>query len=991
MVFISYENGLLRLRFDDFKSTDIKSIEYFSGKLNISSYAGYFYSLNFLDLSLAKLVFLDGVVKNISITGNTNINSKLYNYDEWVVGTNGTDQFSTSNSGVRVFGGAGDDLYIVNQSDKNTIITDYSGNNTLDLSGYKIEDIKVSGSKAGLEINYTENEKITLEGTIQNYKFSDGKILTQEEFLKDKEVVINGDFESENLSGYISSDIINGYQGNDVINGNQGDDILIGGVSDDTLNGEQGDDTYIFSKGDGVDSINDFSGKNNIIIKDVRSGDVCYAIENGTLNIYYSENDVIKIQNFLSNNRDNFSIKFEDGKAITHQDFDSEVGIQYWVRNLVGSTNTSSDFKYAFPTIAPSYISSSKELNGWAQLGSSGRDYILSRFNQLSSTSGLTFTETNNLEQKNVIAVQKNIQSDSSGYAYFPSNSYIGSDIFFNVDYSSEPLKSWQQYVYPHEIGHALGLRHSFEGPKKELFSSLEESTRWTVMSYNTVDYTDGNFKTFDYAALQAMYGVNHSSRSGNDVYKFDNKVGVLVWDGNGLDTIDASESILKAYINLNSGAWSYLGEKSQYISSSNQLAINLSTIIEKAIGTNLNDTIIGNQYDNILDGGSGDDSLFGGAGNDYLVAGLGKDITDGGLGSDIMIGGVGDDSYQVDNNLDKVVEKYKEGYDRIYSLVGYDLYGTNVEELHLLEGANINAKGNTLNNVIVGNNFNNEINGGFGVDKMIGGLGDDTYYVDNNLDKIIEKYKEGYDRVYSTVSYDLYGVNVEYLHLWGVDNINAKGNTLNNIIVGNDFDNDISGGIGVDKMIGGLGNDTYHVDNFLDNVVENYREGYDRVYSSVSYDLYGKNVEELNLLGDASINAKGNTLNNILVGNSGSNVLDGGAGNDTLVGGLGSDTVILNIINNAKNSIDTWADFTIGDILLNPNADKIDISNLFMGYSSDQSLDSYLSLYTHNGNTILSIDRDGVRGDYISENLLILSNVSVDISTLLENQQLII
>ncbi|MDF2417368.1 hypothetical protein GWP85_07540, partial [Acinetobacter beijerinckii] len=729
---------MLRLRFDDFKANDIKSIEYVSGKINISNYAGYFYSLSFPDLSAAKLVFADGVTKNIKMSANTNSTIQLFNADEWIIGTNGADHYSTNNSGTRVFGGSGDDIYIVNPSDKNTIITDYSGNNTLDLSGYNIEDIKVSGSKAGLEINYSGNEKVTIEGSIQSYKFSDDKILTQEEFLKDKEVLIIGGLESETLSGYISNDIINGYEGNDIINGNQGNDTLVGGVGDDTLNGGQGDDTYIFSKGDGVDLVNDFSGKNNIIIKGVKSSDIYYTIENGTLNINYSITDVIKIQNFLSNNRDNFSIKFDDGKIVTHQDFDSEVGIQYWVRNLVGSNNISSDFKYAFPTTAPNYISSSKELNGWAQLGSSGKDYILSRFNQLSSTSGLTFTETNNLEQKNVIVVQKNIQSDSSGYAYFPSNSYIGSDIFFNVDYSSEPLKSWQQYVYPHEIGHALGLRHSFEGPKKELFSSLEESTRWTVMSYNTVDYTDGNFKAFDYAALQAMYGVNQSARSGNDVYKFDTKIGVLVWDGNGLDTIDASDSILKAYINLNSGAWSYLGEKSQYISSANQLAINLSTIIEKAIGTNLNDTIIGNQYENILDGGVGNDTLI------------------GNLGSDTLIGGLGNDNYYIDAS-DIIVEKFDEGLDTVIADISYSLnYLNNFENLNLIGADNINATGNNLNNKITGNSGNNILDGGagndtfiggHGKDTLLGGLGSDIYYVDSQ-DTIIEYFNEGIDTV---------------------------------------------------------------------------------------------------------------------------------------------------------------------------------------------------------------------------------------------------
>jgi Ca2+-binding RTX toxin-like protein len=48
--------------------------------------------------------------------------------------------------------------------------------------------------------------------------------------------------------------------------------------------------------------------------------------------------------------------------------------------------------------------------------------------------------------------------------------------------------------------------------------------------------------------------------------------------------------------------------------------------------------------------------------------------------------------------------------------------------------------------------------------------------------------------------------------------------------------------------MIGGLGNDTYYVDNIGDKVVENANEGIDTVQSKISYTL-GANVENLNLL----------------------------------------------------------------------------------------------------------------------------------------------
>lgn len=324
----------------------------------------------------------------------------------------------------------------------------------------------------------------------------------------------------------------------------------------------------------------------------------------------------------------------------------------------------------------------------------------------------------------------------------------------------------WSAYISIHELTHNFGYNHTslyFTDEKRDTTfggmgaGSIEDTTLLSYMSYNYGDKTAFAVTGYDLAAMHYRYGVNPNTRAGDDVYSFQRFAdaedfgGIYIWDGNGVDTFDASMENDKVYINLKPGSWIYRGtqEKMLTIKSATkynavewfadeldpnakvlesdtrtvkefvegQAFIGYGTQIENAIGSDYDDILIGNEADNNLLGGKGNDVLKGGKGNDYL---------DGGAGNDEMHGGEGNDIYVVDSAGDKVIELVNEGTDTVISFIDYTL-GDHVENLTLMGTTATIATGNELDNTLVANNIGNNLNGGAGNDRLIGGLGADT------------------------------------------------------------------------------------------------------------------------------------------------------------------------------------------------------------------------------------------------------------------------
>ncbi|WP_271520696.1 M10 family metallopeptidase C-terminal domain-containing protein, partial [Bradyrhizobium sp. CCBAU 53380] len=276
------------------------------------------------------------------------------------------------------------------------------------------------------------------------------------------------------------------------------------------------------------------------------------------------------------------------------------------------------------------------------------------------------------------IMIAQSPAANPTAYAYYPGNYASGGDIWFGTQYNFSLAKLGNYYFTTalHELGHAVGLKHSQEtgGPANVAVPSAHDDSEYTVMSYRsyvgastTTGYTNeayGYPQTYmanDILALQTMYGADYTTQGSNTVYTWDpntgqqfidgvgqlapgggtggsaNRIYETVWDGGGVDTYDLSNYTTNLSINLNPGASSlfslvqraYLGD-GHYASGNvyNAYLYNgdARSYIDNAIAGSGNDTIVGNAIANALNGGGGNDTITGGAGNDTINGGSGTD-----------------------------------------------------------------------------------------------------------------------------------------------------------------------------------------------------------------------------------------------------------------------------------------------------------------------------------------------------------------------------
>jgi Ca2+-binding RTX toxin-like protein len=490
------------------------------------------------------------------------------------------------------------------------------------------------------------------------------------------------------------------------------------------------------------------------------------------------------------------------------------------------------------------------------------------------------------------------------------------------------------------------------------------------------------------------VYGFNCNA---GDIFDFNVNVDPVfcIWDSGGYDTIDTSYYTSSQLINLNSGQFSNIGGLIGNVSIAYGAVIEAATGgsgDDVLIGNDQTNWLKGGAGADQMAGGDGEDlyyvdnagdvvletsngsgldvvfttvsyqlgtashvellavddalttgaiNLVGSNFNQTLRGNAGDNILNGSGGADVMQGLGGNDTYVVDNGGDVIEEQAGGGVlDRVLTSVSYTLASTaDIEYFSTADQTAtvlLNMVGNNLAQTIVGNAGNNVIIGLGGADIMQGLGGNDTYYVDEAGDQVMESAGQGaLDSIYTSVSLTLAaGDDIELLATnGGSQPITLVGNALNQTLIGNAGANVLNGlggndiivgGDGADQIDGGVGVDTIGFGGLsgvnsrlsLTNHLAATGVALGDVFSNIENVVMGAGNDQV--FGSATVNMmEGGAGNDQLFGYGNDDRLYGGEGADVLYGGLGADTI------NGGNGFDyaAYDDATYADFLIDLSA----------------------------------------------------------------------
>lgn len=850
--------------------------------------------LNSFNLS-AKAVAGGNAIENFVYTGTrsaTLIGNNLDNLifggrgNDSLSGLGGNDTLSGENGTDTLLGGDGEDSLLSGQGSDEL----YGGTGNDFLDGGIGEDSHYGG--AGNDTYVVESPSdVIVERTGEGSDWVDSSVshalfrnVENLELTGNAATRGTGNSVSNRILGNAAANTLLGLDGNDTLLGNGGHDYLDGGAGVDSLEGGDGHDTLVGGMGD-------------------------LLLGGGGNDVFLIDDSTVKVAGGAGTN----TVFSPVGYTLS-----ADAQIQNLV--LTGLSNTSGT-----GNSDPNKIEGNSGQN--TLVGNAGLDTLIARegADSLSGGGGKDFLSGGEGNDSLNGGTDMDTMEGGDGNDYFIVDS--ASDFLSDTGGIDTVETSTSFDISEAEVGQLTvieNLIHMGVSPATLTGSDANNSIRGGAADETVVGGLGND-------TLDGRDGKNSLvGEAGDDFYILSSVNDVVVEASNaGTDTVRTSFSNLALAANIENLV--YTGNApGSFTGNARPNSIAGGAANDSLFGGSDNDTLVGGTGNNMLSGGSGVNSLVGGTGNDlYLVDSSSDAINDaGGLDSvrssvsftlaegleviqstrvavvrltgnaqynslvsgrsgDTLIGGRGNDTYIIGQTGVVLSENPEEGIDVVFASVNHTL-ASGLENLFLTGTANLNATGNSLANRIEGNAGANRIDGRAEVDSLFGGAGNDTF-VHDAADAVVDG-GTGIDVVESEMTVNLADGRfrgVENIALTGSANIDATGDSLANLIEGNEGANLIDGGAGVDELFGGNGNDTLVYDP-SDSVIDG-QAGRNFLQSANSLDLRAGNVRNIfggYLTGDSNSTLGGNTAGNSLVGNSGLNLVSGFEGDDTLNGG---------------------------------------------------------------------------------------------------------
>ncbi len=354
---------------------------------------------------------------------------------------------------------------------------------------------------------------------------------------------------------------------------------------------------------------------------------------------------------------------------------------------LSGASCTKHVITYSFnKTIPQEYSENPKYTSGWRPFTEHEKMLTRQIFKDTEKFLNLSFVEVPS--NGDIRFNHVDMDDSKDGFAKPPSPTQsMGGDVWIS---NYQPKEgdgpgTARYHTIIHEIGHALGLKHSFSGSPVLPYS--KDDSNHTVMSYTYKGdevlklnyYIDSNgilhdsygyhrialpstFETYDIEALQSIYGAKmYGTNDGDTVYKlsdmYKNHEHKVIWDTSGIDTIDLSDTDHSNYIDMRGGTFSSVNIHTLSEQINNAMNHFISEGVPKEITKKWADKVFINSpaHDRIFTG-ENTLSIVKGTVIENITTGLGDDtVTDNKYNNIIRLGNGNDSAIMGNGGLDHV------------------------------------------------------------------------------------------------------------------------------------------------------------------------------------------------------------------------------------------------------------------------------------------------------------------------------------------------